>query len=176
MLSRPQRKSLRLKAFDYSNEGYYFVTICTHHKEHILARVWDGKSKETKAGEIVQLCWERLDISFPTLKQDAFIVMPNHIHAILNLTVTGVHSLSTIIQNLKSISSRRINNIRKTPGEAVWQRNFFERVIRTERELNLTRLYIKLNPMLWDLNKELSDLEMNEQKLADLLAEFSPNS
>lgn len=82
---------------------------------------------------------------------DEFIVMPNHVHGIIGISnnETDGHNLSEFIRALKTFSSRRINNIRKTPGISVWQSRFYEHIIRNDRELDNTREYIRNNPINW---------------------------
>jgi REP element-mobilizing transposase RayT len=127
------RKNLRLKDYDYSQEGYYFITICTHFKAHILGQVVGDATKLTPAGTIVQSTWEAIPKHFINAEIDAFVVMPNHVHGILHLTSSGGAFVPGIIQTFKSTSTRRINRLRATQYQPVWQRNYFERIIRTER-------------------------------------------
>ena len=139
---------------------------------HVLSLISEGQSKHTPLGAIVAECWNNIEKQFRVARCDAFVVMPNHIHGILQINESEITSLSTVIQNFKSLSTRRINNVRKSPGQSVWQRNYYERIIRTERALSLIRLYIKLNPVLWGKNLDLADMDLSEEKLSDLLSEF----
>ncbi len=81
-LSR-KRKSIRLKEFDYSQPGAYFVTICTRDREHIFGEIVDGEMRLNANGQIVEECWETLPSHYPNMELDAFIVMPNHVHGII---------------------------------------------------------------------------------------------
>jgi putative transposase len=166
------RKSVRLPDMDYSQEAYYFITICTDFKKHILGEISNGQSHLTVLGEIVKTCWEMIEDHFPSVRTDAFIAMPNHLHGILKLTESGQITIPTVIQNFKSVSTRRINNVRRVESQTIWQRNYYERIIRTEKELSLIRLYIKLNPLLWERRADLEDLDLSEDKLSELLSEF----
>ena len=109
---------------------------------------------------------ERLNGSYRHVALDEFVVMPNHTHGIIVLTAlvgagfkpapttTRRHALPEIVRGFKTFSSRRINEIRHTPGAPVWQRNYFERVIRNDNEMHHLREYIVNNPAKWDLDRE----------------------
>jgi len=116
-------------------------------------------------GQIVTKCWYDLTNHYAEITLDAFIVMPNHIHCIIvinNDVGAGFkpaptdkrHGLSEIVRAFKAFSSRYINQIRNTPGIPVWQRNYYEHVIRTEKELDQIREYIVNNPIQWELDIE----------------------
>jgi putative transposase len=166
------RKSIRKKGYDYSSEGYYFITICTHFKRHTLAIVDENGSNHTPFGRVVQSCWENIPKHFTTVRLDAFKIMPNHIHGILQFTETGTVQLFSVIQNFKSISTRGINRLRKVRAD-VWQQNYFDRIIRTERELNIVRLYITLNPTLWYEHSELRELNLDDERIWEILKKYS---
>ena len=181
------RKSIRLKGFDYSQGGYYFVTICTHNREHLFGEIADGVIKLNKYGKIVKEELLRTEEIRQNIKIDYFVIMPNHIHLILIIKeqylnyydVVGVHcneplqqnpynnnepllqntekfgkstknSLSTIIKLLKSTITKQINDIRNSPGLPIWQRNYYEHIIRNEKELYEIRKYIDNNPLNWN--------------------------
>lgn len=120
-------------------------------------------------GQIVRQCWEDLPKHYPHVMLDAFVIMPNHIHGVIILTeknpgpeMAGLkpattkrgHGLPEIVRGFKTFSARKINKERGTPGIKIWQRSFFDRVIRNEKELNQIRKYIMENPALWDLDQE----------------------
>ena len=172
------RRSIRLKGHDYSQPGAYFVTICTRDQECLFGHVVNGEMRLNDAGEIAQRCWEEIPRHFPLVELDAFVVMPNHVHVIIVIQGRGeasvpLHvskerpgsdasplrqrpngtqpgSLSAIVQNFKSISTRRMNAARSTPGTPVWQRGFYEHVVRDEEELRAIREYVLGNPARWD--------------------------
>lgn len=116
-------------------------------------------------GRIVHDCWDELPEHYEDIMLDQFAIMPNHVHCILgiieeNSVVVGAgfkpapnvlraHSLTEIIRGFKTFSSRRINDLRKSPGVKVWQRNYYERIIRNEIELKKLREYIQNNPLNW---------------------------
>ena len=159
------RKSIRLKEWDYTEPGAYFVTICTHRREHLFGRVVDGVMELNELGEIVRACWDELPTHFPRVELDAFVVMPNHVHGIIVIMADDIvgathasplhprgpapHSLGAIVGSFKSAVTRRINILRGTPGARVWQRNYWEHIIRNERVLNAIRRYIVYNPDRW---------------------------
>jgi len=156
----PQRKRLRLKEFDYSNNFYYFVTICIDNREEFFSEINKGKSILTKAGRIVEEIWRNLPKHYPC-ELDRFIIMPDHIHGILILDNQYVNtqkkSLSTIIQRFKTFTSRKINELLDGSAKFHWQKSFYDRIIRNERELYQIRKYIELNPLNWELEKDLPE-------------------
>jgi REP element-mobilizing transposase RayT len=109
-------------------------------------------------GQIAVRTWEGLPKHYAHVDLDAFVVMPNHIHGILFLTCTPAdpkrHPLSEILRAFKSFSARHINYQKGTPGQPVWQRNYIERVIRSEAELHKIRRYIAENPAKWESDRE----------------------
>ena len=124
-------------------------------------------------GKIVSACWDETPAHFARVEQDIFVVMPNHVHLIVILTDDDPSrgtacraptpmfgkpipdSLPTIIRSFKSAATKRINTLRDTPGASVWQRNYYERIIRNERELDAVRRYIIDNPVTW--NKDIEN-------------------
>ena len=166
------RRSIRLKGYDYSQAGAYFITVCTHNRECLFGSVGaDSKpaldSRPAPAtqmalneyGEIVQYTWDDLVNHIEGIELDAFVIMPNHFHGIIVIDnragleqragLEPAPTLSEIVRQLKTFSARRINKIRDTQGVLVWQRNYYERVIRDENELNRVREYIANNPANW---------------------------
>jgi putative transposase len=147
------RRSIRLKEYDYSEAGAYFVTICTHNREYIFGDIMDCEMKLNEFGQIIMDCWNNLPNHYQHLILDISIIMPNHFHGIIIITnVNNVgaglkpaptikkrHGLSEIVRAFKTFSSRRINQIRNTHGVPVWQRNYYEHIIRNENELNKIR-------------------------------------
>ena len=178
------RRSVRLKDYDYSQTGAYFVTVCTHNRECLFGEVADGEMILNDAGRMVRSVWNELPTRFPGLELDAFVVMPNHVHGIIvihgrsesrirpddchnpNLgdhkdrpygTTAG--SLGRIIQAFKSVVTHEyvmgIRQQRWTPFQGrLWQRNYYEHIIRNDDELNQTREYITQNQMQWELDEE----------------------
>jgi REP element-mobilizing transposase RayT len=168
------RRSIRLTGYDYSQAGVYFITICTKDRECLFGDVVNGKMTINTWGEIVLTCWVALPQHYPHVDLDAFVIMPNHVHGVVLITHDlGVgaglkpartkpartkpaptnqmkrHGLSEIVRAFKTFSARRINESRGTPAVPVWQRNYYEHIIRDENELNRTRDYIQNNPAHW---------------------------
>ena len=126
------RRSIRLKEFDYSSSGAYFITICTQQRECFLSQIVDEETNLSGNGKIVQEVWDKLPLHYTNLELDAFVVMPNHIHGVILLADsvgTGLRpalaaekrtSLSKIVGSFKSFSARGINELRSTPGVPVW--------------------------------------------------------
>jgi putative transposase len=170
------RKQLRLKGYDYSSAGAYFVTICAKDRKHLFGRILDETMEANRCGHIVEESWRDIPNHDRRVELDEFILMPNHIHGIVVIlddfptvgagsepATTRRHSLSEIIRGFKTFSARRINEIRGTPGVPVWQRGFFDHIIRNERSLVRIREYISSNPQRWVLDKENSDREGDDR-------------
>ena len=161
------RHSIRLHDYDYAQPGAYFVTLCTHERECLLGKITEGTLWLSPAGQVIENCWQALPRYFYAIKLDAFVVMPNHVHGIICILEASLAddasvqrhgaaagSLTAIVGNFKTVSARRINQLRNTPGAAVWQRNYYEHIIRTPRELDAVRKYIVDNPLKWSLDHE----------------------
>jgi putative transposase len=176
------RKSIRLKECDYSSPGEYFITICTHNHEYIFGVVSNEEMHLSVAGEIIKEEWLRTAAIRPNIELDSFVVMPNHIHGIIVIYETydmpcwGTlqraptlerfgkpthNSISTIVRLFKSITTKKINQIRRSFGIPVWQHGFYDHIIRNEKDLNNTRDYIINNPLKWQLDKENPDKTEN---------------
>ena len=167
---RYRRKSIRIKDYDYSQAGAYFITICTQNKECLFGDVADGEMRLNALGEIVKTCWNDLPHRYPEVELDYFTVMPNHVHAIIIITNVGaIHELPLprnnptdrrrilipkIIGYAKMTTAKRINQLRNTPRNPLWQRNYYEHVIRNDDDLNRIREYITQNPLKWELDEE----------------------
>lgn len=172
------RKPNRLKDFDYSKDGFYFITICSKNRENIFGDVIVGadgcRPAQVALNDFGRIVAEELQKSPRIRKEivlDQYVVMPNHVHCIVVIeqnhrgltgreiagrqpsAPTGVHlkrSLSSFVQGFKSAVTTRINTLRHTPGEPVWQRSFHDHIIRNERSLNAIREYIANNPINWE--------------------------
>jgi REP element-mobilizing transposase RayT len=155
------RRSIRLKGWDYSNNGYYFVTICAKDRENIFgeivgARLDSPKIRLNNRGIIVNDVWRDLPNHINNIVLDEFIVMPNHIHFILIIKNNNkgesslAPTLGWIIGMFKSEISKRINKIEGLPRTIWFQRNYFERIIRTEEEYFSKRIYIRNNVINWN--------------------------
>ena len=159
----PKRKpSNRLPGYDYCQPGAYFITICTHKMHNLFGAVDENRVVLNALGKIVESEWYRTAKLRANIEifGDEFKIMPNHFHGIvwiLDVGATGsvarsntesIHpiSLGIIIGQFKSQVTRRINQIRRKPGQPVWQRNYYDRIIRNIKELNDIRKYIENNP------------------------------
>ena len=172
--NRHHRKSIRLRGYDYSRAGAYFVTICTHNRTPLFGDIVNGEMRLDDAGQLVQRTWEGLPRHYSHAELDAFVIMPNHIHGIIVLTPTPVgegfkpaptamttpapaatrHSLAEIIRGFKTFSARGFNELRSTPGIPLWQRNYYEHIIRNDAALDRIRQYIMDNPARWHEDPE----------------------
>lgn len=170
------RRSIRLPNYDYSQSGAYYITIVTWHRECLFGDVVDGEMVLSKFGLVAKQQWANLPNRFPNITLGAFVIMPNHIHGVI-VIMTGrgtagnlndhdgelsrrapTHeqyqkpvkgSIPTIVRSYKSSVSYRINLMRGTQDIPVWQRNYYEHIIRNERDLQNKTDYIEANPRLW---------------------------
>ncbi|MEI6222674.1 MAG: transposase [bacterium] len=155
----PQRKNTRLKHYDYSQNGWYFVTICARSREHILGEIKNEEMILNENGKIIQTCWQQLPQHYENCILDTFITMPNHVHGIIqidnNLSTTSEkrkHGLSEIIRGFKTFSSRKIND-REKFTHFQWQKSFHDHIIKDETRLITIREYINNNPLKWHIEK-----------------------
>jgi putative transposase len=160
--TQPKRKSIRLPGYDYSLSGAYFVTICALGHVDRFGEIVEGILYPSAEGEIIEACWAGLPHHYSHVELDAFVTMPNHIHGIIILRDSAPvqmvqhkrHALSEIVRALKTFSARRINEHHGTPGEPVWQRNYYEHIIRNDSDLDRIRAYIATNPSAWQFDIE----------------------
>lgn len=148
----PTRKALRLKFFDYAASGAYFVTVCVHERRRLLSRISDGRVVLNTAGEIVGQQLRSLPARLDGVDVDPFVIMPNHLHAVVRLAPRARQAsplLGQVVGAFKSGSAREINRLRRTPGARVWQRGYYEHVIRDESDLERACEYIANNPARW---------------------------
>lgn len=184
------RRSIRLKGYDYTHPGAYFVTICAHQRAELFGAVAGGEMRLNANGEIVAERWRWLADQYRHVQLDAWVIMPNHFHGILILaddrrggsrpapTITAPDdiptstttardnvsapgpdetkrkSLDQLIGAFKTVSAKHINQLRQTPGAPVWQRNYYDHIVRNDRELNAIRRYIRDNPAKWTLDRD----------------------
>ena len=154
------RRSVRLRDYDYAQAGVYFVTINTRQRECFFGEAEDGDMQLNDMGIIAKACWEGIDQHCMNVILDAFVIMPNHVHGVL-VNVGAQHaaplqsyqptpgSLGAIIRSYKSAVTKNINQRLGTPGAPIWQRSYYEHIIRDESELRQIRAYIKQNPARW---------------------------
>jgi len=201
--NKHHRRSIRLKGYDYTQAGVYFVTIVTQNRACLFGDIVAGEVRLNAFGQAVAETWLWLATQYGYVELDEWVVMPNHLHGIVVITDTdngcptdgggvgggsrtaptvigatgggdgvggGSRTAPTVIAStapmvkrkplgrligaFKTVSTKRINEYRGTPGVVVWQRNYYEHIIRDERSLNRIREYIAANPLRWHLDRE----------------------
>ncbi len=174
-----RRKSLRLKHWDYKTAGLYFVTISINNHINLFGEIKNGKMTLNNVGLMIDEQWKNIFSRFDNATSQQYIIMPNHFHAIIKLSTKpslGVNqanniqqtsTLGEIIGAFKSITTiEYIQNVRKSDWQAfdkkLWQRNYYEHIIRDDDDLNRILEYIETNPLKW----ELDSLHPNKKKLA----------
>ena len=193
---------MRLRGYDYSQSGAYFVTICARHRKCLFGSITDGKMRLSEIGQIVLEYWKRIPQHFPSVKLGEFVIMPNHMHGIITFgipeisathlpentrdrrgevssplrdiitcgisEVNATHlpentrdrrgevsspSLGRIVAYFKYQSTKRINQHRNMPETRIWQRNYYDHIIRDAPDLQRLCQYIQNNPMKWELDQ-----------------------
>jgi putative transposase len=172
------RHSIRLKGYDYSQEGMYFITIVTQGSLSVFGEVVTGEMRLNRSGEIVQKWWGTIEDHFPNVKTEIFIIMPNHVHGIIHIdnnrkgTVSvpeGYHgydrgestsplrrkpTLGQIVAFFKYQTTKEINMMKGGQVTKLWQRNYYDHIIRNQEDLELTWLYIESNPDRWETDEK----------------------
>ena len=170
------RRSIRLHGYDYSQPGWYFITICTRNRESLFGEIVNGKMILNDAGTIVRTEWVKTGKIRQNIKLDKFVIMPNHLHGIIKIVAmsdihVGAHSnvssrqteqfgkstqntIPTIIKLFKSTTTKQINQMQNTPGLKLWQRNYYEHIIRDGHKMARIREYITNNPAQWATDQE----------------------
>ncbi|KAA0891449.1 transposase [Oryzomonas rubra] len=170
------RRSIRLRDYDYTSAGAYFVTICTQGKECLFGRIDGEVMVANDAERLVESVWYSLPERFSGTELDAFVIMPNHVHFIVFLVgatlappltkdggtskgaASSTPTLGSVVRAFKSISAIEVNRVLGRQGQPLWQRNYYERVVRDDGELRGFREYIQHNPACWseDENNDLT--------------------
>ena len=160
-------ESARLRGWDYASAGWYFVTICTHHRACIFGRVVDGDVELSPLGEIAYQYWAEIPEHNPGVGIDTFTIMPNHMHGIVVIPVETLHATSLPQDPMSAISPKAgsLSAIVRSYKSAVtrwaglygyesfaWQARFHDHIVRDEPELNRIRRYIHNNPLKWALD------------------------
>lgn len=174
------RRSIRLKGYDYAQAGAYFVTIVVQGRQRLFGEVTGGVMQLNDAGLMVQDSWNELQKYYPGVEAEAFVVMPNHFHGIINLAGPDPHaisrsegqprgvaptrdatkmSLSEVVHRFKTLTTKRyIEGVKQFSWPSfsarLWQRNYFEHAIRNEDSLRRIRRYIVENPLRWEFDRE----------------------
>jgi REP element-mobilizing transposase RayT len=154
---RHHRRSIRLRSYDYAQAGAYFVTLCAQDRACLFGRIASETVALTDIGYIVAEEWERTPTLRPNVELDEYIVMPDHMHGIVVITYrdesttplettntlrSTTQTIGAIIRGFKGAVVRRV-------GRAIWQRNYYEHIIRSEADLDRIRRYIANNPARW---------------------------
>lgn len=179
------RRSIRLKGYDYAQQGAYFITLCAHQRECLFGDIANGEMQTNQIGEIVVTGWTELAAHFRNIELDAFVIMPNHIHGIVVIVHnparrgealafttasdkpsasanalplpmphgTRPRSLNALVQNFKPITARHIHKIPTHAERPIWQRNYYEHIIRNDAALERIRAYIENNPANWQTDE-----------------------
>lgn len=171
---------MRLKGFDYAQEGLYFLTICTHERKVIFGEIQNGEMQLNAAGLIAQNCWNEIPNHFPNVQLHAFVIMPNHVHGIIEITEncgifknrnvsppkhtenkfspdfkSPVKTIGSIVRGFKIGVTKWMRD--KTDIKTVWQRGYHNRIIKHSNAYFRISIYIKNNPKAWKrdvLNKQ----------------------
>jgi REP-associated tyrosine transposase len=163
-----RRRSIRLPGHDYAQPGIYFVTICAQDRRCLFGDIENCELRHNAAGRLISFWWEKLPEKYPYVMLDAFVLMPNHLHGILHITDIGgvagrphgaAPTLGMMVAWFKSMTTNAyIRAIRTQDWPAfdsrLWQRNFYEHIVRNERELDSIREYILNNPAAWSSERE----------------------
>jgi len=182
------RRSIRLKNFDYSYPCFYFITICSQKHFCLFGNVEKYEMKLNDAGIMVRHWWEEIKQKFSVVKLDEYTIMPNHLHGIIVLKPDGINdngeylpsgvSIPNIIEWFKTMSTNNyIRNIKQKGWERfekrLWQRNYYEHIIRNDESLDTIRHYIRINPLYWLCDKYNADRnKITRDDLTRLLLEY----
>lgn len=165
----PQRRSIRLKGYNYSQPGAYFLTVCTYRHTLLFGKVRNGQMALNELGTIVFDSWLSIAKMRSNLSLDHFVVMPNHLHGIILIDETeqmdmrleespystktpgklSSDSLGTIVGQFKGAVTKRAKTQSIPSASRIWQRNYYEHIIRDEDSLNRIRAYVVENPSRW---------------------------
>ncbi len=155
MTERRRRNSLRYPGYDYAQSGMVFVTVCTYNRQHLFGVVKEGRLALSAAGEMAAAHWQGLSKRFKGIDIDAFVVMPDHLHAIL-ITGTNAHgdTAGFVIRGYKAaVQSAYSQGVKRHDWEPyedhLWQRGFHDRIIRNDAEYDTRYRYIEGNPGRW---------------------------
>ena len=177
--NKHHRRSIRLKGFDYTREAAYFVTISTQNQACLFGEIMNEQMRLNDVGTVADICWRAIPEHFPRVVLDAFVIMPNHVHGIIwirpkNKANVGAKNLSPLPPRPSQQGASAFRSPSKTVGSivrgfkigvtkwvrsnknfyTVWQRNYYEHIIRNETALNRLRQYIADNPARWADDQE----------------------
>jgi putative transposase len=160
---RTRRRTIRLKGWDYASSGAYFVTICAKDRRCLFGVVVNEMMHLGPAGSVVENAWISLADRYSHASLDEYIIMPNHMHGIIVLQsvrrggsrtapTSTRKPLGRLIGAFKTISTKEINRLCGTTGRTIWQRGYYDHIIRNEEDLDNIRRYIQNNPLNWALD------------------------
>lgn len=166
------RRSIRLRGYDYAQNGLYFVTICCNERQPIFGEVVGDEMCLNDAGRLAHEEWEKTRAMRESIELHEFIVMPNHIHGIIEIVVGArctrpdvvgdevrrnqagrvqrAPTIGDVVRGYKSAVTKRINQLRNISNSPVWQRNYYEHIIRNEEAYLKITEYIQTNPLRWE--------------------------
>jgi REP-associated tyrosine transposase len=176
-LETHRRRTIRLREYDYRQAGAYFITAVAHGRGMLFGEIARGETRLNEFGRIVEEEWQKSSVIRREIELDVFVIMPNHIHGIVNITDVDVgatgrsplrsgppaRSLGAFVAGFKSAVTKRLNNLRHTPGAPVWQRNYYEHIVRDDGELLRVREYILNNPLDWETDRENPSRPVNSK-------------
>ncbi len=170
-----QRRSIRLKGYDYSQEGLYFITMVCQDRAHLFGKITNGKMILNEAGKIAHQCWLEIPAHFPNVVLHEFVIMPNHVHGVIEIVTTdgtdgtGTDGTAVRAKNISPLlplprsPSRTVGSIvrgfkigvtkwmrQNTTIQNVWLRNYYEHIIRNDNSYNRISTYIINNPSKWE--------------------------
>ncbi|HKN74139.1 MAG TPA: transposase [Candidatus Acidoferrum sp.] len=168
------RRSIRLPGADYREAGGYFITICTAERNEIFGSIKDGEVLLSELGKIVRACLVQIPNHFAHASIEEYVVMPNHVHVIIALGVGARYivplhegarsperfqkpvkgSIPTIVRTFKAAVVRQAGKELGMHVAEIWQRNYFERVLRNGQEYANASRYVAENPMRWEWDAE----------------------
>ena len=161
----PKRKINRLKSWNYSNNGGYFITICTDNRKHILSKICVGDGfpvpQLTKTGQIVDDYIKNINLKYSCVTVSEYVIMPNHIHLLLLIDNNGTGNPSPTVGNVigwfKYNTTKSVNEEYKSVGNRLWQRSYYDHIIRDEKDYMEKLNYILSNPLKWADDEYYSD-------------------
>ncbi len=186
-----KRKSIRLPNYDYSQVGWYYVTICTKDRKCVFGKIVNGEMKLNDVGEMMNMWWLKIPKRFQNVRLNEYQIMPNHIHGIIIINNGRTHGSAPTMNRIKFVvgvdpcvdpnnrqkqlffkiiqwfktmtTNHYIRGVRDNNwqpfSKRLWQRNYYEHIIRNEKSLNKIRKYIRLNPLIWDRDRNNPDLQ-----------------
>ena len=152
------RRSIRLTGYDYTQNGCYFLTICTRDRECLFGEIQNAKMILSNIGEKVKICWKEIPNHFPQIILHEYVIMPNHIHGIVEIHNTDSQIIPSFPTSHPNGTSRTLGSVvrgfkigvTKQVGFSPWQRNYYEHIIRNGVAYNHIVQYMAQNPMKWE--------------------------